>query len=62
MSECEGFICPYCLVGFATSGKLQNHFVDMHSGQDQAMADDYEEVEYMEDDVSGCGLGRVGAA
>lgn len=28
----EGFICPYCLVGFATSGKLQSHFVEMHSG------------------------------
>ena len=31
--EPEGFICPYCLVGFATSSKLQSHFVEMHSGQ-----------------------------
>lgn len=30
----EGFICPYCLVGFATSGKLQSHFVEMHSGKE----------------------------
>ena len=30
----EGFICPYCLVGFATSGKLQSHFVEMHSGSE----------------------------
>ena len=30
----EGFICPYCLVGFATSGKLQSHFVEMHSGNE----------------------------
>ena len=34
-SETEGFICPYCQVGFASSGKLQSHFVDMHSGQGQ---------------------------
>ena len=32
-NEAEGFICPYCLVGFATSSKLQGHFVEMHSGQ-----------------------------
>ena len=32
----EGFICPYCLVGFATSGKLQSHFVEMHSGGSEA--------------------------
>lgn len=32
-TEAEGFICPYCLVGFGTSGKLQGHFVEMHSGQ-----------------------------
>ena len=30
----EGFICPYCLVGFASSGKLQSHFVEMHSGSE----------------------------
>ena len=34
-SETEEFICPYCMVGFASSGKLQSHFVDMHSGQGQ---------------------------
>ena len=32
-AETEGFICPYCLVGFGTSSKLQGHFVEMHSGQ-----------------------------
>lgn len=32
-TEAEGFICPYCLVGFGTSSKLQGHFVEMHSGQ-----------------------------
>ena len=26
----EGFICPHCLVAFATSVKLQSHFVDIH--------------------------------
>ncbi len=30
-SETEGFICPYCLIGFASGGKLQAHFVDLHS-------------------------------
>ena len=33
----EGFICPYCLVGFATSGKLQSHFVEMHSGNESGV-------------------------
>lgn len=33
----EGFICPYCLVGFATSGKLQSHFVEMHSGNESSL-------------------------
>ena len=47
--ECEGFICPYCLVGFGTSGKLQNHFIDMHSGQ--GLIDDYDVVEYVEEEV-----------
>ena len=54
-SEAEGFICPYCLVGFASSGKLQSHFVDMHSGE--GLVDDYDIVEYGnvdgEDNVSG---------
>lgn len=48
----EGFICPYCLVRFATSGKLQAHFVDMHSSgvdsadepQDVAAAAGYEQL------------------
>ena len=31
-------------MGFASSGKLQSHFVDMHSGQGQV--DDYDTVEY----------------
>jgi protein-tyrosine phosphatase len=33
----EGFICPYCLVGFATSGKLQSHFVEMHSSNETSL-------------------------
>ena len=31
-------------VGFVSSGKLQSHFVDMHSGQGQV--DDYDTVDY----------------
>ena len=27
----EGFICPYCLVNFASSAKLQQHFLEFHS-------------------------------
>lgn len=50
-SETEGFICPYCLVGFASAGKLQSHFVDMHSGQGQV--DDYDTVEYGNVDEDG---------
>ena len=38
--EGEGFICPYCLVGFSSPGKLQGHFVDMHSGH--GTVDDYD--------------------
>ena len=33
----EGFICPYCLVGFASSGKLQSHFVEMHSSSETGL-------------------------
>ena len=29
----EGFICPYCLVSFASSNKLQTHFIDFHSNE-----------------------------
>ena len=38
----EGFICPYCLVSFASSNKLQTHFIDFHSneGGDAAVDDD----------------------
>ena len=57
--EAEGFICPYCLVSFATSGKLQSHFVDMHSGQGQ-MDDEFvpneteevaEKVKYVQKEI-----------
>lgn len=48
--ECEGFICPYCLVAFGTSGKLQKHFVDMHSGQGQV--EDCDQVEPLDEEVS----------
>ena len=27
----EGFICPHCLVSFASSAKLQHHFLEFHS-------------------------------
>ena len=38
----EGFICPYCLVSFASSNKLQTHFIDFHSneGGDANVEDD----------------------
>lgn len=29
----EGFICPYCLVSFNSSNKLQAHFIDFHSDE-----------------------------
>ena len=47
--ECEGFICPYCLVGFGSSAKLQSHFVDMHSGQ--GLVDDYDVIENLDEEV-----------
>lgn len=34
----EGFICPYCLVSFNSSNKLQAHFIDFHSGEDNDAA------------------------
>ncbi len=49
-AECEGFICPYCLVAFGTTANLQHHFMDMHSGQGQM--DDYDVVEFVEEEVS----------
>lgn len=52
--EYEGFICPYCLVGFGSQGQLQSHFLDMHSGQGQVDHDDYDVVEYVEEEVSVC--------
>ena len=48
-SEAEGFICPYCLVGFATSGKLQSHFVDLHS-ETSEQEEEWEDTE--DDEVS----------
>ena len=52
--ECEGFICPYCLVGFASQGLLQSHFLEMHSGLDQVdQEDEYDDVECKEEMVSG---------
>ncbi len=49
-SEAEGFICPYCLIGFATSGKLQSHFVDLHS---EATEPEQEEEWEEEEEVTG---------
>ena len=49
----EGFICPHCLVNFASSAKLQHHFLEFHSesgeqeeedGFYRRMEDDDEEV------------------
>ena len=50
-TETEGFICPYCLVGFGTSSKLQGHFVEMHSGQGSL-----DELDYVngEEEVRAC--------
>ena len=43
----EGFICPYCLVAFPTSDKLQCHFIDFHSEKDVGdMVDTYEVVDF----------------
>lgn len=53
-SEAEGFICPYCLIGFATSGKLQGHFVDLHSEATEPELPEVEEDEWeAEEEVSG---------
>lgn len=49
--ECEGFICPYCLVGFSHQQQLQQHFLEMHSGLGIVEQDDYDVVEYVEDEV-----------
>ena len=49
--ECEGFICPYCLVGFSQQQQLQQHFLEMHSGLGIVEQDDYDVVEYIEDEV-----------
>ena len=38
--ETPGFICPYCLVRFASPGNLQSHFVDMHSGAEFGLDSD----------------------
>lgn len=35
----EGFICPYCLISFNSSNKLQAHFIDFHSGEGNDAAD-----------------------
>jgi len=51
MSECEGFICPYCLVSFSHQTQLEQHFVEMHSGQGVVEQDDYDVVEYVEEEV-----------
>ena len=40
----EGFICPYCLVNFASSAKLQQHFLEFHSGVEES--EDTEEEGY----------------
>lgn len=40
----EGFICPYCLVNFATSSKLQQHFLEFHSAGEEP--EDLEEEGY----------------
>ena len=42
----QGFICPYCLVAFPTSDKLQSHYVDFHSEKETKVLEEYENVDY----------------
>ena len=33
-NEREGFICPFCLVSFATASALSGHFLKFHTDAD----------------------------
>ncbi len=59
VEECEGFICPYCLVSFSQQHQLQQHFVEMHSGLGVVEQDDYDVVEYVEDEVGCCEMYNI---
>jgi hypothetical protein len=45
----EGFICPYCLVSFNSSNKLQAHFIEFHSEEN---SDASSVLEHEEDEQS----------
>ena len=48
----EGFICPYCLVSFASSSKLQAHFIDFHSNEGSDAATILEPEQNSSEEVS----------
>ena len=50
----EGFICPYCLVGFGSASKLQGHFVEMHSDIDLPEAKSYKASQVSDVCVCAC--------
>lgn len=51
----EGFICPHCLVSFASSAKLQHHFLEFHSEsgeqQDEEEAAMYRRMDSNDEEV-----------
>ena len=53
----EGFICPHCLVNFASSGKLQHHFLEFHSDsgqQEEEEAEVYRRMDTYDEEVRSC--------
>ena len=54
----EGFICPHCLVNFASSAKLQHHFLEFHSESGEQEAEEeigvYRRIDSGEDEVRDC--------
>lgn len=54
IDSAEGFICPHCLVNFASSSKLQHHFLEFHSEsgeQEQEEAEVYRRMDGLDDEV-----------
>ena len=51
----EGFICPHCLVNFASSAKLQHHFLEFHSESGEQEEEEetgvYRRLDSCEDEV-----------
>ena len=39
----EGFICPYCLVSFASANKLQAHFIEFHNNEEADLVEPNQE-------------------